>query len=94
MWAPSCVGLCTYHTSIHNLLYPILEVIIRQITDMALLLEQFQGLGGTWMCKVVHCFHYPAQDGDSNQCPTVHPDMGGGGVVVHATGRCHTQCVS
>ena len=76
MWAPSCLGLCTYHTRIHNVLHSVAEVIVGQITDMELSLEQFERFGGTWMCKVVHCFDYLAQDGHRKHCPTIHPDMG------------------
>ena len=38
--------------------------------------EQFQGFGGTWICKLVHYFYYAAQDGHRNHCPTIHPHMG------------------
>ena len=76
MSAPSCRGLCTYHAGIHNLLYTVPEVIFRQITDTELWLEQFQGFGGTRMCKVGHCFSYLAQNGQRNHCPTIGADMG------------------
>ena len=39
-------------------------------------LDQFEGFGGTSMCKVVLCFYYRAQDGHRNHCPTIHPDKG------------------
>ena len=76
MWAPSCLGLCTYRTGIHNLLQSLLEVIVGQNTDMGLSLEQFECFWGTWMCKVVLCFYYVAQDGHRNHCPTIHTEMG------------------